>query len=35
MQAQFNKADAINEECKDQIFTTLKMVKTKIMTIEN
>ncbi len=25
MQAQFNKADAINEECKDQVFSTLKI----------
>lgn len=35
LQPQFNKADAINEECKDQIFSTLKMVKRTIVTIEN
>lgn len=35
MQPQFNKADAINEECKDQVFSTLKIVENKIVTIDN
>ncbi len=33
LQPQFNKADSINEECKDQIFSTLKIIKQKIVTI--
>lgn len=33
MQPQFNKADAINEECKDQIFSTLKILQNNIVTI--
>lgn len=35
MQPQFNKADAINEECKDQVFSTLKIIDKKIVTIDN
>lgn len=35
MQPQFNKADTINEECKDQVFSTLKIIDKKIVTIDN
>ena len=35
MQPQFNKADAINEECKDQVFSTMKIIEKKILTIDN
>ena len=35
MQPQFNKADAINEECKDQVFSTMKIVENRIVTIDS
>ncbi len=35
MQPQFNKADKIASECKDQLMSTLKMEQAKIITIDN
>lgn len=35
LQPQFNKANVINEECKDQIFSTLPILQNKVITIEN
>jgi hypothetical protein len=34
MQPQFNKADKMTEECKDQFMTTLEVEDYKIITID-
>lgn len=34
MQPQFNKADKVNEECKDQIISTLAAFRYNVMTID-
>lgn len=33
MQPQFNKADSVNAECKDQLMSTLKMDHVDVLTI--